>query len=53
MGALHSRTVENNIAAAKKTNTNTRGRILPDIMTHDASIWQPHRHPIPPFPHPI
>jgi hypothetical protein len=37
-GALHSRTTENSIAAAKKANTRVRERIV-IIMYHDA--WQP------------
>jgi hypothetical protein len=34
-GALHSRTTENSIAAAKKANTTVRERIV-IIMYHDA-----------------
>jgi hypothetical protein len=34
VGALHSRTTENSIAAAKKANTRVRERII--IMYHDA-----------------
>jgi len=40
-GALHSRTTENNIAAAKTANTRVRERII-IFMYHDAwhPIWQ-------------
>jgi len=31
-GALHSRTIENSIAAAKKANTKVRARILKSIV---------------------